>query len=495
MRPAVVARRLCRLRTIAAGRLDSRARVGTIPRDVNPRHDIVIVGAGFSGTLTCAHLLRRARQLSDRTMHVTLVEQEPRRVARGFAYSTPHDACLLNVPAGRMSAFEDRIDDFVEWARTRDPAITGGAFVPRGVYGQYLASLLREAQSGLPARVSFDQVVGESAVSIDPASVTLSSGRVLRADRIVLALGNFPPCDPSFIDARVIQSERYTRNPWAPDALTKITRDGDVLLIGTGLTMFDVALVLRDAGHRGAIHAVSRRGLVPQPHRVAATPPLQLPFPQSMRIQRPSPGRLLRALRREVREASRRGDDWREVVTALRHDTPMLWQSLDERGRRQFLRHLQPFWDTHRHRAAPQTAARVQRLRDEGQLLVRAARLLSVEPDEPGCALRVRLRPRGATYVETLEVSHVINCTGPDPDLKRGGGPLIVHLFERGLATADRHGLGLRTAPDGALLDGDGSPSDRLFTLGPPRRGDLWETTAVPELRIQSSALIRQLIG
>jgi uncharacterized NAD(P)/FAD-binding protein YdhS len=173
----------------------------------------------------------------------------------------------------------------------------------------------------------------------------------------------------------------------------------------------------------------------------------------------------------------------------------MLWQSLDERGRRQFLRHLQPFWDTHRHRAAPQTAARVQRLRDEGQLLVRAARLLRIEPDDRANSLRVTLRPRGATYVETLEVSHVINCTGPDPDLKRGGGPLIADLFERGLAALDSLGLGLRTAPDGALLDHRSAPSARLFTLGPPRRGDLWETTAVPELRIQSSALIRQLIG
>ena len=462
---------------------------------MNPRHGIVVVGAGFSGTLTCAHLLRRARQLSDRAVHVTLVEQEPRRVTGGFAYSTPHEACLLNVPAGRMSAFEDRIDDFVEWARTRDPAITGGAFVPRGVYGQYLASLLREAQRDLPAHVSFEQVAGEAAVSVDAASVTLSSGRVLRADRIVLALGNVAPCDPTFIAARVIQSERYSRNPWAPDALLRITRDGDVLLIGTGLTMFDVALVLRDAGHRGTIHAVSRRGLVPQPHRVSATPPRQLPFPPSMRMEGPSPGRLLRALRREVRQASRRGDDWREVVTALRHDTPMLWQSLDARGRQQFLRHLQPFWDTHRHRAAPQTAARVQRLRDEGQLLVRAARLLRIEPDERDGPLRATLRPRGATYVETLDVAHVINCTGPDPDLSRGGGPLIANLIERGLAAPDPLGLGLRTAPDGALLSAEGSPSDRLFTLGPPRRGDLWETTAVPELRIQSSALIRQLIG
>ena len=459
---------------------------------MNPTH-IVIIGAGFSGTLTCVHLLRRARQRPDRATHVTLVEREPRRAARGFAYATPHDACLLNVPAGRMSAFEDQVDDFVRWAGSRDPAITGGAFVPRGFYGQYLESLLRDAARDLPAHVSFEQVGGE-AVALDAAALTLASGRSIPADRAVLALGNFSPCDPPCVDARVVRSERYTRNPWAPEALTRVPRDGDVLLIGTGLTMFDVALVLRDAGHRGTIHAVSRRGLVPQPHRVSATPPPHLPFPESMRMREPTPARLLRALRREVRDASRRGDDWREVVTALRHDTPMLWQSLDARGRRQFLRHLQPFWDTHRHRAAPQTAARVQRLREEGQLLVRAARLQRVEPDERNESIRVALRPRGASYVETFDVVHVINCTGPDPDLKRGGGGLLANLIERGLATPDPLGLGLRTAPDGALLDHHSAPSDRLFTLGPPRRGDLWETTAVPELRVQAAAVAKRVL-
>jgi uncharacterized NAD(P)/FAD-binding protein YdhS len=227
---------------------------------------------------------------------------------------------------------------------------------------------------------------------------------------------------------------------------------------------------------------------------VSASPPPHLPFPDSMRMNQPTPRELLRALRREVRDAAARGDDWREVVTALRHDTPALWQSLDPRGRRQFLRHLQPFWDTHRHRAAPQTAARVQAMRDAGQLVVRAARLLRIEPAPRGGGIQVTLRPRRATYVETIEVAHVINCTGPDPDLARGGGPLLATMIARGQATPGPLGLGLRTAPDGALLHPDGSPSPRLFTLGPPRRGDLWETTAVPELRVQAGELAQRVL-
>jgi uncharacterized NAD(P)/FAD-binding protein YdhS len=33
-----------------------------------------------------------------------------------------------------------------------------------------------------------------------------------------------------------------------------------------------------------------------------------------------------------------------------------------------------------------------------------------------------------------------------------------------------------------------------LFTLGPPRRGELFETTAVPEIRVQAELLALRLI-
>lgn len=46
----------------------------------------------------------------------------------------------------------------------------------------------------------------------------------------------------------------------------------------------------------------------------------------------------------------------------------------------------------------------------------------------------------------------------------------------------------------GALLDAAGRPSATLFTLGPPLRGQLYETTAVPEIRDQAAVLARQLI-
>ena len=106
----------------------------------------------------------------------------------------------------------------------------------------------------------------------DDLALRLGDGRVLKADHAVLAIGNYPPSDPPAADSALAESIRYARDPWSRDAL-EMDRDEDVLLVGTGLTMCDIALALRDADHRGRIHAISRRGLLPQPHRVSAKPP------------------------------------------------------------------------------------------------------------------------------------------------------------------------------------------------------------------------------
>src|SRR5690606_25359129 len=54
--------------------------------------------------------------------------------------------------------------------------------------------------------------------------------------------------------------------------------------------------------------------------------------------------------------------------------------------------------------------------------------------------------------------------------------------------------FGLTVSPDGALIDAEGRVSDSLFTLGPPRKGTLWETTAVPEIRVQAQQLAERLL-
>jgi uncharacterized NAD(P)/FAD-binding protein YdhS len=453
---------------------------------------IAIIGAGFSGTMVAAHLLR----LGCPTATTIVLIERTGRFTAGVAYGTSCDSHLLNVPAGRMSAFDNGPDHFLSWARTRNPCITGGTFVQRRLYGDYLAHVLNDAEAHSPSAIRLVRVPGQ-AISISPfdheqLTVDLGGGGLLRADAVVLAIGNFPPAHPCGVDTASCSSVRYSRDPWAEGALD-VSAHEPVLLIGTGLTMLDIALALRDQGHRGVIHAISRRGLLPQPHRHSATPPPQHDRPGDLDSWPRTARGLLRALRAEVDLGAARGVDWREVVTSLRADTPALWQSLPMHERRRFLQHLRPFWETHRHRAAPLIAQQVQAMIDAGQLQVMAGRVVGLRAGSTD--VEVRIRRRGTDGETCVRVARVINCTGPDTDLARVDEPLIADLRKRGVNRPDSLGLGLDTTPDGSIINANGRPCRRLWLVGPLRKGQLWENTAVPELRIEAERLARRLFS
>ena len=318
----------------------------------------------------------------------------------------------------------------------------------------------------------------------------LADGRRLPVDHAVLAIGNYPPSDPPVADGSVFTSIRYARDPWAGDAL-ELDRREDVLLVGTGLTMCDVALALRDADQQGRIVAISRRGLLPQPHRLSAKPPPHLDRPATIDEWPSTAVGLLRGLRREVGERTGEEVDWREVVTSIRADTPALWQRLDAEERRRFLRHARPYWETHRHRSSPETAHAIEELVETGRLELVAGRLESLAEDDGRVVATIRRR--GASSSETFRVGKVINCTGPDTDLTRVRDPLVASLRRAGLIRPDELGLGLDTDDDGRLVAADGSTSGRLTLVGPLRKGRLWEHTAVPELRLEAKRVADRL--
>lgn len=447
--------------------------------------DVLIVGGGASGTLLAAQLLRNAPS----PLRVALLERSP-RVGPGLAYSTPSESHLLNVPAGRMSAFPDDPEHFLRWSRRVEPGTQPGDFVQRQRYGQYLEAVLREARAAAAPGVGLEIIPGE-AVSLSQgegsARVVLADGSVLEARTVALAVGNALPADLPVEDGGLYASPRYIRSPWTEGALLRVQPHHPVLLIGTGLTMVDTVLSLAERNHEGRINAISRHGLLPHVHRpgVVAGPPVSVPEPHRVRS-------VLGALRHEARRLSEDAD-WRGVMDAVRPQTASLWRGLPLPERRRFLRHLRSFWDVHRHRMAPGVHDILQQLQSVGVLRVYAARVRGFQVTDEGWVM-ARVRPRGTSREATFRVKHVINCTGPDACIGRGH-PLLRGLLEAGLVQADGLALGLATDAEGALLDAGGRASDRLFTLGPLRRGDLWESTAIPEIRGQALALSRRLLA
>lgn len=451
---------------------------------------IAVVGAGFSGTILVAHLLRRSRG----GLRVYLINRSG-RLARGVAYGTRSSTHVLNVPAGRMSAFADDEGDFLRFVQRRDATIQGGSFVPRHLYGDYLEHILLSAQSQC-ARGTVLAHVADEVTDIEEGAtgtlVRLKHGAPLTVDHVVIAAGNYPPTVPTLPDRRFLDDPRFVADPWKPLALDGIVGRGPVAIIGTGLTMVDVALDLATRGHAENMIAISRRGLLPQPHRQGTTAPSYGHLPPDLIGAAPSAANYLRAIRRHVRRLAREGVDWREVVASLRPVTPQLWRALSDHEKARFLRHLRPYWEVHRHRMAPELWAMLQAQISSGKLKIVPARLTSIEAETDG--LRVFMRRRGARQNESVLVSSVVNCTGPESDVRRLKDPLIGKLLQRGMSSCDAAGLGLRVDEGYHMLRADGSSSAQMSLAGPLLKGEFWEATAVPELRVHAAKLAERLV-
>ncbi|MCC6678841.1 MAG: FAD/NAD(P)-binding protein [Phycisphaerales bacterium] len=453
---------------------------------------VAVIGAGFTGILTAAWLLRLP---TPQPLRIVLIERLARQ-AGGVAYGTTCRQHILNVPAGRMSAYTHDPDHFLRWAQLVHPSFKGGSFLPRALYGNYLRDLLEDAVAHAAPGHQLDRITGE-VQHIDvppatgPATIRLSDGRSLEARAVVLAVGNCPPRDPPIADPSFYSRPRYRRDPWHPSIVENLDPAQPIMLIGTGLTMYDIAILLSQAGHAGPIHAISRRGFTPQAHRTSAHAPHGYPRPADIDTWPATALGTFKALRALVRKAAGERVDWREVVTAIRADTPALWQRWDRRSREQFLRHLRAFWETHRHRAAPEAAATIQRLRSSGQLHIHAGRVINIE--DTGTAARVTFQPRGAGPVRHIDAQRIINCTGPESDPRLADNPLIRSLVTSGHITADPLALGIQTTPEGLAIDRAGRPVPWLSIVGPFRKGSLWENTAVPELRGETEQLARRL--
>ena len=462
---------------------------------------IAIIGAGFCGSVLAVHLLRTPTS----TPVKVLLISRPGAKARGVAYGTRASSHVLNVPAGRMSALTDNDDSFYEYAKRLYPDVTPASFVQRQLYGDYLEALLNDASHNAAHDNELCNVTGEVLEVVpntesDGARVLMKNGDHFDVETVVLSIGSCARQRPSTTaeNQTFYEDPRYIHDPWQAESLARIEKNSPVFLIGSGLTMLDVVLDLRDRGHQGMIHAVSRRGLSPQPHRVLSSHPQYDGQLSQHMLEHCTIRHYLREVRNAIKLQALEGGDWRDVIGGLRSTTSQLWHALPIPERQRFLRHVRPYWDTHRHRCAPQAGARLQAEIDSGSLNLFAARVTGYESNSEGVS--VHIRRRKAKNEENIKVDAVINCTTPAFDLRQLDDPLLESLRTRGLLKPDALGTGMEITPSGALVNSDGAESRWLYYVGPFLQARDWEATAVPELReyvkrmadTLASALVRQ---
>ncbi|HEY8297325.1 MAG TPA: FAD/NAD(P)-binding protein, partial [Candidatus Baltobacteraceae bacterium] len=378
----------------------------------------------------------------------------------GTAYAAPSRSHLMNGTARTMSAFEDDEQHLVRWL-TDEP---GHTLIPRSRFGEYVRDLLDDALARCPTLSRERAQIVDLVPRGGGYELVDCDGRMQYAATVVLALGNFAPTDEA-LPASLRSHPGYVANPWRFDA-SEIR--GDVLCVGSGLTAMDVAVTLQERGFTGGLHVLSRRGLVP----LVEDPFAEAPDAARFGLDVTSPYRLLRTMRRAARREAAHGRDWRPIVESIRATTPAIWSGWSLRERRQFLRHLEAYWSIHRYRVPAATARVWADLARSGRLTLHRGRVTT-----------------------DLDVAHVINCTGPQSDYARIDDPLVRNLVRRGLIAPDALSMGIRATAEYAAIGRDGRPSQSLFAIGPPLRGERYESTAIPEIRRQAAALAEHLVA
>ncbi|CAN1548994.1 FAD-dependent urate hydroxylase HpyO, FAD/NAD(P)-binding domain containing protein [Fimbriimonadaceae bacterium] len=391
---------------------------------------IGIVGGGASGALVAAHLVR-----SGLPKDAISIFDRSGFVGSGAAYGASTENYLLNVPAGKMSAYADEPSHFADWLVQRGLGIeveVSAKFVARQRYGQYLRDLIQDV----------------SVISEEVSLIEFRSGQFKIGDRdfdhLVLALGNAEPTLPPQF-TRFKDHPGFRKSTWR-NLPAEIRSDDRVLIIGTGLTMLDALCELSARGFRGQVTAVSRHGFLPQPHQ----PTTPVPYTGTT---------TLRTILKYIRKA----EDWRAAIDGLRPTSQKIWKEFSLREKRQFLRHARPYWEVHRHRAPAQTYQLAQDWIRTGQLSIHLA---------------ANFDPGQSSF------DWVFNATGPNQRLASRAVPIIESLVERGLASYDELSLGLDPF----------SLNPGLHAIGTLTLGTLWECTAVPDIRNQAAAIAARIL-
>lgn len=464
------------------------------PSMSNNQPTVVIVGGGFSGAATAAQLLRRSN-LARFPLNVILVERQG-AIGEGVAYGTHDPLHLLNVPSGRMSAWPDAPDDFANWIASRYGVHDRAAFVRRKWYGEYVRETLLKAahEVGGTAKLTvlFDEVRRISRRPDKGWLVSYAKSVSTTCNAVVLAIGHRSPTDPigrNWAGPRV----RYISDPWLPFVTNAIAAHDPVVILGSGLTAVDTVLSLSHTPRTAPIWLLSRRGLMPQMHSGVPAPAFN--FESLMAEWTSKPLRindLLKAIRKQIKSIVASGGDWRTAIDGLRPHTSKIWQSLSFADRRRFLTHLRPFWEIHRHRTAVDVANRFRDLIAKGLVKVIAGRVSAAQSDEKG--VRLFVRERGEERSLEINAGWVMNCTGPSASNSAESNPVIGSLLVHDWAAADPLSLGLESNSEGNVLDAKGDPTPNLFVVGTLRKPNLWESTAVPELRVQAGNVAESIL-
>ncbi|MBS1636460.1 MAG: FAD/NAD(P)-binding protein [Bacteroidetes bacterium] len=437
---------------------------------------LAIIGGGLSGTLVTLNLLK----VQQKTMRIVWFDRE-NSFGRGLAYTTPHSWHLLNVPASNMSLYPDEPGHFLNWLHANDYNYKASDFVPRSLYGTYAVAELQAMTANHP-HIHIEYVPhAATAIEKQETSFLITADTTYAVDQVVYAPGNFAPAHPRTNHSDYIKHPHYFQNSFDPACLPTVLNSHNLLILGSGLTMIDMVLSLYHSHYKGRITIISPHGYLPQSHHQPLSGVVDDYVDMSQIL---SPAKLLAIVNRELKRATREAKNPMSVIDRIRPHIQRCWINFTLAEKQQFLRHLRHKWGVARHRATPESLTILNTFRQNDRLHILKGRIYDIEVLSGGFQVTYKDENDRA---QSLETSYIINCTGPGSDYTSLDDALVKDLLQKGLISADGIRYGLQAEADGTLAPG-------FYTLGPPLKGILWESTAIPEIRVQAHYLALKII-
>lgn len=451
------------------------------------KNSISIIGGGFAGTLL-------ARQIIERTNQYTIyLFNHTSELAKGVAYDCNQNTALLNVIASKMSAFTDDNEHFLNWClnhtnyKNESKSIVGSAFLPRKIYGEYLKDIWNETLLKAKEKGSEIIVISDKVISIEKVEnqfIVFTYEKKIESDICVLATGNEEPGKPKNCPDSLLTDSNYFSNPWKID-FSKINYSLPILIIGNGLTMVDTVLSLREHHFSQKIISISPNGFNILPHRN-----FNLDFKSQLAtIQIPiSLLELVHLFNQEVKTLRKFGVSPEPIIDAFRPNVEKVWQQFSEEEKAKFMGRIRHIWGVARHRIPFVSYDKIMKEQINQQLEILAGKLVELNKSNEGN--KVTLWDKRLKSNKEFLVGSVINCTGPETKITATKNDLLKQLYADGMISQDSLNLGLRAnTKTFRTINAENQENEHLFAIGSLLKGELWESTAVNELKNQAKEL------
>lgn len=456
---------------------------------------ISIIGGGFSGSMLTTQLIKKTKS----PLEIFIFDKKE-NFAKGVAFNPYSDHHLLNVRTKGMSAFPDQPNHFLDWVCTElnyDETLrnlVSESFMPRKLYGNYLQQIWQEVLEDAKTKGILVNQIHEYVTDLVPSDAEISiktqSGKNYTTNFVVLATGNELPRNPRIPNMAFYQNATYFQNPWSVDSVTQTKSDLPVLIIGNGLTMVDTVFGLLENGYKGKIISISPNGFNILSHKsshytyTALTNEIE---------SKTTLYEIFKNVHQHIKKVRQLGVTAEPVIDSLRPHTQKIWQSLSIGEKKIFMARLRHLWGVARHRLPIESYDKIQKLRLDGNLQIISGKLHDIHQNQK--FIEVAYFDKKLNQENRINVSRVINCTGPESDIQFMNDNVLKNCLEKNILFQDECRLGIKTNVETfQILKPDNSFHANLFTIGSWLKGELWESTAVPELRVQADLLANRLI-